>query len=1172
MVDEIQVGIRTNTKQLRAALSMIDKLNKKVKQLSSAQTKGKSIANQNSAATAALNKRLKNQTKALTSATSKTKSLQGAQKRLRASSKGVSKDLKGTGTAAKGATGSLGFTGLAFASVGAVAGFAGQQIRDGFISALNEVANFDAQISRVNLFSDTGIVDGKINLAGTEKQYKEVSRLANVFGLEINQVAELLKQVEKAAPASIDTKVLGEAIAGFQALENEVDPATIVKAFSTISANFPEESIANISDNLFAISKATKLDLNSSAKVLGFAATEAVRTNTSLKDTSTVLSALIAAAPGERGSAGRGASQLINTLTKGANLKLFQSMGIAVTDANGNFLDMYDLLKNISAAYKEINAESQVGASAFLETIGLPRNASRTLLGFANTTDEAFAAFEKQFDDAPGQFAISAAQQAKSAEAVLNKFNNLIFEVKRNLIIGVFPALNELNTLFRELFHDDEVITSLKLFGTTIGETIGGVAKIAIPILKAILHLFTLFPGLTQTMAVGIAGLTAVLTGLSIVLPIVGGYFTALFLHAKLTSRFAALGAQTDLLTKSYIRLYRVVARLNNIITKPFSKLKGKILPPVLRALASVKKAMLLAGAQAGATFSTAFNTISNAFIGGKKWIVKIARRMGTRMLALGASLGGIFGASFNAGSYILLNAKLIGSKLIAALTSRFAALGLSLGGVFGGSFAASNTIITGLRNIIAGMTAAYAAGGLASGGAFGTGFNFGAKLGTFLVAVRNLLIRVGILSAAGGAGSGGLFGGGFHLGAKLGTFLAAVKSLLVRVGILSAAGGLGSGGLFGLNFNIGAKLGLFLTNFKLLLSKLGIAAGIGGAKVGAAFGVGFATAIVIAVAGAVDFILETLSGSSFTKLLTAALFGGQGTSVRELFGLTSGDSLSIRGNKNDPKYADFFNNTGSSADSTNSAQSDAQVIPFVGTGGSPDQDFINALPGLQEEHIALFEEQIEALSGNTEQVDLTTAELESWNDTLGVSTDDLAYYNESLETGSDLLGTNSTFLDIGNKDRQLDNLFIRTHTELMGENLKQMSVGIVEIIRNFNATSALTSIIAEAAVMYANLIAQGNRAASALSSLKVSEDGVFSIRKPGISGVDQGRISRAKSAAFTAQSNQVFVEPVVNIEINPVITVENGGGESAGIIGDTITDELVNKLQERSGELNLNG
>ena len=87
------------------------------------------------------------------------------------------------------------------------------------------------------------------------------------------------------------------------------------------------------------------------------------------------------------------------------------------------------------------------------------------------------------------------------------------------------------------------------------------------------------------------------------------------------------------------------------------------------------------------------------------------------------------------------------------------------------------------------------------------------------------------------------------------------------------------------------------------------------------------------------------------------------------------------------------------------------------------------------------------------------------------------------------------------------------------------LKLQIIEIARNTNILSLQTTMIAKVNVMWANVIAQGNRAAGKLASLKVSSKGIFSITDPGVSKADQDAINNAMRNHAATLGAQISID-----------------------------------------------
>ena len=262
----VRVRFTANTAQIKQMFAQMRKLTGTVKVLGKNVTKLGNDMKKLGSRFDTTNSKVKKVNKTFTSLSQKQDRARASVKKLTSSTKGYTGATdKMTKSSKKGNT-SLGFTGLAFGFIGGIAGFAASQIRTQFISALEDTATIMSEISRINLFSDVGIANGVVNITELERQSKKVFDLARETGILTSDIATIIKEVEKAAPFSLDTEVFTELVVGMKLLENTLDASTISADIITIQSNFEEMDLTDLVDTVFAFGKANKLTFSASAK------------------------------------------------------------------------------------------------------------------------------------------------------------------------------------------------------------------------------------------------------------------------------------------------------------------------------------------------------------------------------------------------------------------------------------------------------------------------------------------------------------------------------------------------------------------------------------------------------------------------------------------------------------------------------------------------------------------------------------------------------------------------------------------------------------------------------------------------------------------------------------------------------------------------------------------
>ncbi len=477
-----------------------------------------------------------------------------------------------------------------------------------------------------------------------------------------------------------------------------------------------------------------------------------------------------------------------------------------------------------------------------------------------------------------------------------------------------------------------------------------------------------------------------------------------------------------------------------------------------------------------------------------------------------------------------------VGQKIVGGITSglkflipKFIAAGARAGLFFGAAFnILANAFIGAGRwiiSLVARLTTTFTAAGAVTGGAFGSAFTAASRAimaaGAWITTmIAVLAIKLGL----GGAVTGVAFGSGFTVSA--GTTMrsgAWVSRVIASISVKFVAFGAAIGAAFGAVWTTAARLMMIASGWlTTIFAKIGLSSAIGGAAAGTKFGLSF-------VGGALLAIASALTAAAILDVLTEQLFGQ--SIIKEIarrLGLdipSPGEAVGIP-----PPKVPFFD----PLDRTRNGVK-------VGGGNKFFDDVAKA-----------FQPLVDFLTGGVPED--FGKEMDAYVEAQGAQNLLIPITNVSMVQANTLM--------------RKDNELIKVHTATTDFLTKQVNTQIIEVIRNINIISSLTTMIAAAQLMFANLTAQGNRAARKLASLRVSDKGKFSISDSGISGIDQGFISRARGALAIARANQVVIDQNIEILINPVITVENGGTESAEQVANTITDELDTVLRKRIGAI----
>ena len=203
---------------------------------------------------------------------------------------------------------------------------------------------------------------------------------------------------------------------------------------------------------------------------------------------------------------------------------------------------------------------------------------------------------------------------------------------------------------------------------------------------------------------------------------------------------------------------------------------------------------------------------------------------------------------------------------------------------------------------------------------------------------------------------------------------------------------------------------------------------------------------------------------------------------------------------------------------------------------------------------------------------------------TTGTFVETLAATNVAFQESTIALGNSAVLLEEG-EEAITDNAtsllansgIVQVSTTQTGTQILRQFDQIVEIIKNTNITSALTTMIAEVILVFTRLAAEGNRAAGKLASLRVSTRGKFSITDPGISASDQAAIDAASKNLASTKANQTNIAiptaPDIgtqnnNIVINPSIVINNAEGLDTEQLVELINIEFAKTLQKNISQI----
>ncbi len=1015
---------------------------------------------------------------------------------------------------------SLGFTGLAFGFVGGAAALAANQIRQQFIRAVEDSAVILSEISRINVFSDADISTGENALLGFSNQLDRTITKAQQFGIPLADMATLLKDVEKAVPAGVDTDAFADVVAGFAILEKGVSVSQLSSDIATVQANFEELPIERIADLTFAFSKATKLSFSQGSKAIGFAAQAAKRLNTDLDALLGVMVALVNAVPGERGNAGRSVRRFVSGLLDPKVISGLENIGVEIFGLDDKFVGLDKVIGQVADIYNSLGDRDQI---SFIEDLGLTENALTGFLAFADKNATERKKLAEAFAVEPGAARTAVDIQLQQPEEALARLNNITSILKLQFTQGLAPALTEINNLFNEVFGDNGISNIMKDLGEAVGNTLVLGLKIVLPFLRIFADLLNENKVIMQLLGSGLVVLTAALAGLGIIFPILGAFFALIFLHEKLIRRAEQLGSKATLLTRAYARLSKVLARVRADFIKyikqsriaiAVTKTFNRVLKASISSMKFMGNQLKILGLRISLFSKAAFLSIASI---GRAWIIAL----GPIAIAVGVFF-----------AFLILMK--VFQKQVTELVNQLDETGARSERVFDeidAIFALLQGDTGPLENVIADMlldseiqvqsfkdTWLLLLQDLENSKAWALISSVLEDINTWFSEIQvswDLLLASWQFNIdSNWQGFIDILGGIWQWFADLGLQIDLwLKSMGFDLDPVWA--------------DLAIMLGTLWTQFTTLIQPL----------------TDFVTALGFDIPDPLE-IVAGLIGSiqkAWEDLVKAVNENPLGAAVIELFGILANFQNNIdKGIKDNP----------------------------IGTPREPSTPFINpepgqtggigpiAIPSLDDfRGFSILEEiigpQLEAQGPLLEAQNVVITDYNTNMKGIVTSVGDSVAIQEKtnvkLEQFTDRLDTNNGLTLVHNGFRNIGNALENRLNELY-------IILIPEIAKNINFTSAMTTLIANVNVMYARLIAEGNRAAGKLASLYVTSSGKFKIRDPGISAGDRQRIENAQSAANLTAGNQVFID------------IDRLKGEL-----EKITQSIANQINNNNNNVQIN-
>jgi hypothetical protein len=1146
MSEDINIRVKANTQALNTLFNQVKKLQTSFKNIKKSLTS----VNREAAKVSSRFRRMKSamsaQNKISRQTSQRFNRVMNSMKKLNKNQKNYIKGVGKANSGTKKFDKTAGFTGLTLGFLGASAGFAASQLKDKFIKVLEESSVILSEINRVKLFSDTGIVDGKVSVDGFNKAFQRTIDIGQKFGITLEDAATLLKEVEKAAPSNIDIFELGEIGAGFKVLENEVAVSKLIADFSTVVANFPKQDLQEIADLTFNFSKATKLSFGAGAKTVAFSAQRAKALNADLEEVLRTLTLIVAVVPGDRGNAGRAARALFGDLTEPRILKGLEKLGVAVFDQERNFVGLESVLDGTVNIYNKLKETSDEVANQFKEQLQLSANSEDAFLALANATDEARAAAAKQFENVGGEFEIAVTDQTKQANENLNRLKNTFTELKLEFTKGVAPALADINAAFREVFADSEVSKSIQALGAAIAQDLIGGLKVLLPILRSVAGFFKNNEGAVKLASSAVIGLFVALSSLAVI-------FGTLGFVAALNFALGSLGISFNLASLSAIRFGISMSALQVAVSKGIAR------------LVALKVFIISTGlAFRGFAKNVAFAT-KGLIAMSRKGLARVLS--GFKELAVRLILGGLLFKGFSLqalksfaiiaagwllvlGPIALLILGLIGViALIVHFKDSFIELETSMG-------ASSDRLdevgrrIDALGSLLQGDPGPLFAEMQAEIESWAESFGIfteqaGLAWNIFIDDLSNSKIAVA-LGQLGTAISDAV--------TNAGVAFENFKSQLVIDIDKSWADFLALGGQIGEAFsNVGTDIIAFIESLGFEIPDVwGILEGIWSQlKESLSFILTplnkFLEAIDFEIPAPLVELQKLIDGlvTSFLDFVAVVAENPIISAGLEILGIVDNFGKNIGKSF---ENADFNKVTGGLPE-----QGPPDPNSLLSSFFDPNNPIVPSLNELEESTQQLVITQQNLLFKTTETSDI----LDEGNELLIAQAEQVSIITNSLATESQLLQENSNL--------------VATESDFERIRIATVDSNIIAMAENTNLINLVTIAAATAQVMFANLVAQGNRAAGKLASLKVSNSGKFSISDPGVSSTDQSFIDFANAELSGLKESLQFINldelknllaekgevSTSNVTVNPSITI------NVDNVSDLDSDELTSKIEE---------
>lgn len=1037
---------------------------------------------------------------------------------------------------------SIGLTGFQFGFLGGMALLAGDRLKSFFTDIVRDgISDLDS-LNRAVVQSGISLENF---LGGDLSEFDVVSdrikKLQTQFGeFTLGETAGAFEQIGRAVGEDVgldDIERITKALLVIARIDKTGGaglPKTAVDLKRVMTQfGIGADGLDLFLDKMVNTNQQGAIELNQLVSSLGFAGAQAQRFGVNINETLALTGFIFEKSGRKAGAAGRTFGNILDKIASVAvaTNSTIKNMGINILDAAGNYNEFSQIVDEARVAFARMRAEGkgQIFETALLQEFGFDKTAARGFLSLVQASNAELQALISEVSK-PGTANQLSDAIGAGAEIQLKSFENEVRNLKIEFASGLVPAIKEFTAATQVFTKDEGFVNVLRQFGTGIGETLVGALNAIVPVLKVFGNILKDNPVLIKAMATATVGLIGALTALGVTFLALGSFFSIIRIHENLIKRSRELATSTNIAARTYSRFITILGN-GKIRMLEFASgvRKGDITlksmnVTLLRSARNFKAFVLNSRIATIAIKIFSIQSFRALALVGRGWLLAL----GPIGLAIGAFIAvvgvmKIFESELTATIDKIDATGRASSNLFENIDGLFSLLSGDIDPVFdalNADMIDTNTRIESMSN---------------SWNVFMSDLAQ-SKLGT---AIQNGLDNIST-----------------WLDNNIPTWDEFVESLSFNLDTNWAEFMNILGGINIAFTAAGVELDKFLKKHGFNLDPVWAQFDQTLMDIKSNFEI--LTKPITDFLDSLDFEIPDV-WTDFKKILddiakNPIVAGGlEILGIIDQFGKNIGKSFAPapdRGNFVPGAAESFFPST----DPASTGFIGPPAPSGLGSFGSPE--LLDTITALLEEANVSYVAQLDSLNSNVELLD---------------ETNKIGEITNTLQDKTNTLGKKTNALvNSGNSFKSVNNVILKNDTDLLKLMNENLGIGIVEVIRNFNQLSELTTTVAAVQLMFANLIAQGNRAAGKLSSLKVSKEGRFSITDPGVSSSDKALIGSASTALSLARAQQVRIEPVVTIEINPVITIADGSQTSAEEAADLIVNETTNKLQKSASLIAL--